>query len=181
MDIEKEFSVAAPQAEVWEFVTSAQRVATCMPGVEGIHEHSPGKYKGVMKVKVGPIKTSVKADVDEVEQRAPEYAAYSIKGEEGGRASRMTVEAQLFLASVSEDRTDVRFTSHVVIVGRLGKFTGGVMNKIADSISEKFITEIRRQLEPELEVPAEPPRKGVLGRFMEFLRGLFGRSNKANS
>lgn len=178
MDIEKEFSVAAPQAEVWEFVTSAEKVATCMPGVESIQVHSPGKYKGVMKVKVGPIKTVVKADVNEVEQRAPDFAAYLIKGEEGGRASRMTVESNIFLSSSSADQTNVRFTSHVVIVGRLGKFAGGVMNKIADSISEKFIMEIRRHLEPEL--PAEQPRKGILARFMEFLRGLFGRSNKAN-
>ncbi len=174
MEIEKSFRVAAPQAEVWEFVTSAERVASCMPGVQEVHVHSPGKYKGVMAIKVGPIKTLVNADVMEREQRAPEYAVYEIKGEEGGRASRMNAEARLSLSGVAEDQTDVSFTANVVIVGRLGKFAGGVMDKFADSMSEQFILDFRRQLEPVAEVSAEA-KPGLWARFRAWLRrALFG-------
>ncbi len=174
MEIEKSFRVAAPQAEVWEFVTSAERVASCMPGVQEVHVHSPGKYKGVMAIKVGPIKTLVNADVMEREQRAPEYAVYEIKGEEGGRASRMNAEARLSLSGVAEDQTDVSFTANVVIVGRLGKFAGGVMDKFADSMSEQFIVDFRRQLEPVAEVSAEE-KPGLWARFRAWLRrALFG-------
>jgi carbon monoxide dehydrogenase subunit G len=174
MEIEKSFRVAAPQAEVWEFVTSAERVASCMPGVKEVHVHSPGKYKGVMAIKVGPIKTLVNADVVEREQRAPEYAVYEIKGEEGGRASRMNAEARLSLSGVAEDQTDVSFTANVVIVGRLGKFAGGVMDKFADSMSEQFIVDFRRQLEPAPDVPAEE-KPGLWTRFRAWLRrALFG-------
>ncbi len=178
MDIEKNFRVAASQAEVWEFITSVEKVATCLPGIEEVLVESPGKYKGVMKIKVGPIKTFVKADVLELEQRVPEFASYSIKGEEGGRASRLTAEATLSLTPVSIDQTDVSFTSHVVIVGRLGKFAGGVMNKLADSMSEDFITAFRYQLEPQPAVPVQPVRKGLWARFIDFLRGLFGRTSR---
>lgn len=177
MDIEKKFRVAAPQTEVWEFVTSAEKIAICMPGVEEVKIQSPGKYKGVMKIKVGPIKTTVKADVDELEQRAPEFAEYMIKGEEGGRASRMTAKTQLFLTEVSAGQTDVVFISHVKIVGRLGKFAGGVMNKLADSIAEQFIVAFRGQLEPQLEVV----KKGFWARLLGFLRGRFGRSSKTHA
>lgn len=181
MDIEKEFRVAAPQAEVWDFITSAEKIATCIPGVEKVEIRSPGKYTGVMTIKVGPIKTSVKADVDELEQNSPEYAAYSIKGEEGGRASRMNADAKLYLTGVASDQTDVRFTSHVVIVGRLGKFAGGVMNKLADSIAEQFIKEFRGQLEPQTEETIEVVKPGIWARFMGFLRGIFGGSNRSGT
>jgi hypothetical protein len=173
MDIEKNFRIAAPQSEVWEFITSAEKVATCVPGIEEVHVQGPGHYSGVMKVKVGPIKTSIKADVTETEQSAPEFISYSMKGEEGGRASRITAKSRLALTTVSTDQTDVEFTSHVVIVGRLGKFAGGVMNKLADSMSEKFITALRFQLEPQPEVPVEVVRKGLWARFVAFLRRLF--------
>jgi carbon monoxide dehydrogenase subunit G len=176
MDIEKEFRVAAAQADVWEFITSAEKIATCIPGVEKVEIRSPGKYTGVMTIKVGPIKTSVKADVDELEQNSPEYASYSIKGEEGGRASRMNADAKLYLSGVAADQTDVRFTSNVVIVGRLGKFAGGVMNKLADSIADQFIKEFRSQLEPQSEVSIAVPKQGLWARFMGYLRGLFGGS-----
>ncbi len=179
MDIEKEFRVAAPQAEVWEFITSAEKIATCIPGIESVEIRSPGKFTGVMTIKVGPIKTSVKADVDELEQKSPKYAAYSIKGEEGGRASRMKADAKLYLAEVAADQTDVRFTSHVVIVGRLGKFAGGVMNKLADSIAEQFITAFRLQLEPQPEVPVAAVRQGFWARIAGFLRRLLGGTKRS--
>lgn len=179
MEIEKTFRVAAPQAEVWDFVTSAEKVASCMPGVEDITVVAPGKYKGVMTVKVGPIKTSIKADVEEVEQRPPEYAAYAIKGEEGGRASRMNSETSLSLSPLSETETEVRFTSQVKIIGRLGKFAGGVMKKLADAMSEDFIVAFRQQLEGEPEpvaAEAQAPSPGLWTGIKAFFARLLGRS-----
>jgi carbon monoxide dehydrogenase subunit G len=176
MEIEKSFRVAAPQADVWEFITSAEKVAACLPGCDEVQVQGPGQYKGVMTIKVGPIKTSVKADVTETEQRAPSFAAYAIKGEEGGRASRLTADASLALAAVSENETDVGFNASVVLVGRLGKFAGGVMDKLVDSMSEQFITAFRYQLEPQPEIPVEVVQPGLWARFMAFIRRLFGRS-----
>ena len=173
MDIEKSFSVAAPQAEVWEFITCAEKVATCLPGVQEVQVQAPGQYKGVMTIKVGPIKTSIKADVEEVEQRAPEFAAYAVKGEEGGRASNLTADVKLSLTAVSMEQTDVVFSSHVIIVGRLGKFAGGVMNKLADTMSDQFVTAFRMELEPQPEVPVSAAPEGLWARLVAFLRNLF--------
>ena len=178
MDIEKKFRVAAPQAKVWEFITSAEQVATCIPGVEEVQVVSPGQYKGMMKIKVGPIRTSVNADVNELEQRAPEFASYMIKGEEGGRASHLTAEARLALTPAGEDTTDVVFNAHVAIVGRLAKFAGGVMNALADTMSEDFVISCRRQLEPEF---MEPAKVGLWARIVTFFRSLFGVSKKSDS
>ena len=89
MEIQKTFRVAAPRAEVWSFVTDVEKVATCIPGIEEVRIEQPGRYKGQMKIRVGPIRTTVTADVIELERVAPELAVYSIQGEEGGRASRL--------------------------------------------------------------------------------------------
>jgi len=174
MDIKKNFSIAAPQIEVWDFITSAEKVATCVPGIKEVHVKSPGQYTGIMNIKIGPIKTSIKAEVAEIEQKAPELIRYSMKGEEGGRASRLTAETRLTLTNVSSKQTDVEFTSHAVIVGRLGKFAGGTMNKLADSMSEKFIAALRLELEPQDEIPVEAVKKGLWTRWVTFLRRLFG-------
>lgn len=174
MDIEKSFRVAASQADVWNFITSAEKVATCLPGVSEVIVEGPGQYKGVMTIKVGPIKTSVKADVEETEQRPPEFAAYSIKGEEGGRASHLSADARLALTAVDADQTDVIFTSSVVIVGRLGKFAGGVMNKLADSISDQFVEAFRLQLEPAREIPIAEAPLGLWARIKAFFQRRFG-------
>lgn len=180
MDIEKVFTVAAPREKVWDLVTSAEQVATCIPGVEEVQVTEPGKYKGLMTIKVGPIKASVKADVQELERRAPEFAAYGIQGEEGGRASRLTADARLLLKPLEPNLTEVTFSSHVVIVGRLGKFAGGVMTKLADSMSEEFVTAFRARLEPPAPAAAAPAvpvaAPGIWSRLLAFLRRLFGRA-----
>ena len=95
----------------------------------------------------------------------------------------MNSETTLTLSAVSENETEVRFTSQVKIIGRLGKFAGGVMKKLADSMSEDFIVEFRRQLEGEPEAVAaeEPPEvRGFLVRLKAFFARLFGGS-KATS
>jgi len=172
MELDKTFRVEAPQQKVWEFVTDAEKVATCMPGIDRVEVVAPGKFKGVMTMKVGPIKTVIKADVEETEQRAPEFASYSIKGEEGGRASRLSADATLQVSPIDEQFTEVNFTAAVTIVGRLGKFAGGVMDKLADSMSEQFIVAFRSQLEPQPVVVEE--KAGLLARFVAWLKGLFG-------
>lgn len=179
MDIEKVFQVAAPREKVWDFVTNAEQVATCIPGVEQVQVTEPGKYKGLMTIKVGPIKASVKADVQELERRPPEFASYGIQGEEGGRASRLNAEAKLLLKPLQANLTEVTFNANVVIVGRLGKFAGGVMNKLADGMSEEFVTAFRSRLEPPAEAapPAmapATPAPGLWSRLIAFLRRLFG-------
>lgn len=172
MELEKTFRVEAPQQRVWEFVTDAEKVATCMPGIDEVVVVEPGKFKGVMTIKVGPIKTVVKADVEETEQRAPEFASYSIKGEEGGRASRLGADAILRIRPIDDQFTEVNFVAVVTIVGRLGKFAGGVMDKLADSMSEQFIIAFRNQLEPQPVVVEEKP--GLFARFVAWLKRLFG-------
>jgi cytochrome c553 len=59
----------------------------------------------------------------------------------------------------------------------LGKFAGGVMNKLADSMSEQFIAAFRAQLEPQdSSVAAEPAPSGLWARLVAWFKGLFGGS-----
>jgi carbon monoxide dehydrogenase subunit G len=118
-----------------------------------VEEVAPGQYKALVKIKVGPIRTSFFVDIKTTEERAPEYAAYLTKGQEGGRASRLSAESSLSLEAIDDECTDVTYTSHIKLVGRLGKFADGVLKKIADSISDRFIAAMRAKLEPERATP----------------------------
>lgn len=147
MDIERTFTVAAPQQRVWEFITSPADVAPCLPGCERVEITEPGKYRAVIEVKVGPIKTSFNVGVETTEERAPDFAAYTTRGEEGGKASRLSAESTLALKAIDATHTEVTYTSKIILVGRLGKFAGGVMKKMAESMSNRFITAVKERLE----------------------------------
>lgn len=160
MKIEKTFTVDAPQDQVWAFITHPDRIAPCIPGCKGAEEKEPGKYEAAINVKVGPIKTTFHVNIEQTEERPPEFAAYETKGEEGGRASRISAASTLTLKSESASRTEVTYTSDINIIGRLGRFGSGMMQKIADNIGDEFVAELKNRLEgreaPPEEAAAEP-------------------------
>jgi carbon monoxide dehydrogenase subunit G len=147
MKIEKTFALSAPQEQVWSFITDPQKVAQCIPGCEGAKEKEPGKYAAAITVKVGPIRTTFNLDIEQTEQRPPEFASYMGKGEEGSRASRVSSVSTLALKPLSVNSTEVTYTSDINITGRLGKFGAGMMQKIADGIGEEFVAALKGRLE----------------------------------
>ena len=149
MKIEKTFVVDAPQQAVWDFITSPELVAPCIPGCAGAEETAPGKYHAVIKTKVGPIKTTFKVGIETREERAPEFAAYTTSGEEGSRASMIKAVSTLSLKQLDEDKTEVTYTSEINMLGRLGKFGSGLMQKVADSIGNEFIATMQDRIKSE--------------------------------
>jgi carbon monoxide dehydrogenase subunit G len=147
MKIEKTFTLSAPQERVWSFITDPREVAQCIPGCEGAVEKERGKYSAAITVKVGPIRTTFNLDIEQTEQRPPEFASYMGKGEEGSRASRISSVSMLELKPLSVSSTEVTYTSDINITGRLGKFGGGMMQKIADGIGDEFVAALKGRLE----------------------------------
>ena len=58
MIIEQEFTVDAPRDAVAAFFTDVQRVAGCVPGLEGVEETGPNQYSARLGVRMGPIRAS---------------------------------------------------------------------------------------------------------------------------
>jgi len=119
----------------------------CFPGCQGVTALGEDKYQAAIKVKIGPIKTVFNVDFEATEERPPEYSAYTTRGEEANRASRLKAESTLSLSPLDDGRTRVVYTSDMSLVGRLGKFGLGVMMKKADSMGEEFVRALCAQIE----------------------------------
>jgi len=155
MKIEKTFTVEAPQQKVWAVITSAEEIAPCIPGCHGAEETEPGKYKASIQTKVGPIKTTFAVNIERTEERPPEFASYDTKGEEGSHASRIKANTTIELKSLGADRTEVSYASDIQIMGRLGKFGSGMMQKIADGVGDEFVAALKDKVEERKVAPAE--------------------------
>jgi carbon monoxide dehydrogenase subunit G len=172
MKIEKEFTVNAPREQVWSFITSPEQVAPCIPGCEEINRVTPSKFQARIRIAVGPIKTTFNVDIETTEERAPEYSAYLTQGEEGSRASRIKAQSSLHLQAVTSQQTMVRYVSEISLIGRLGKFGTGMMQKIADSMGEQFVQALREQIEggprPGIgdDTPAQTPTTSTVGVYV---------------
>ncbi len=164
MRIEKSFEISASQEEVWRFVSTPEMVGMCFPGCQGVTALGEDKYKATIKVHFGPIKTVFNVDFEATETRPTEFLSYTSRGEEGNRASRLKADSTLTLSTLNEGRTRVVYTSDVSIVGRLGKFGLGMMNKKADSMGDEFVQVLRTKIEGpsdhDVDVPATIEKNG---------------------
>lgn len=147
MKIEKTFQIQAPQNDVWAFITSPDQVAPCIPGCEGAEQTGDTTYKAAIKVKVGPIKTRFAVEIETLEENPPEFASYMTKGEEGTKSSRLKAKSTLSLKQLNENETEVTYTSDINLLGRLGKFGSGMMQKVADSIGDEFVAAMKEKVE----------------------------------
>ena len=117
------------------------------PGCEEVEQTGESTYRAAIRIKIGMIKARFKVDIETIEESPPEFARYRTGGFEGGKASRLKVESKLVLTALDEATTEVMYSSEISMIGRLGKFSQGMMNKVADSIGESFVQALRKEIE----------------------------------
>ena len=59
MEIDNSFRVDVPVDEAWRVLLDLERIAPCLPGAQ-LQEIEGDEYRGVVKVKVGPITAQYK-------------------------------------------------------------------------------------------------------------------------
>src|SRR5687767_10432711 len=67
MELVNEFTVAVPVDHAWAVLTDVERIAPCLPGAQ-LQEIEGDEYRGIVKVKVGPITAQYKGKAIFVEQ-----------------------------------------------------------------------------------------------------------------
>ncbi len=55
--------VPAGREPLWQLLMDIPRVATCLPGVEGVEQVDGETYQGTLKVRVGPISLSLQGKI----------------------------------------------------------------------------------------------------------------------
>lgn len=138
MELTHEFSVRVPIDQAWAALTDLERIAPCMPGAE-LQEVDGDEYRGVVKVKVGPMTAQYKGvasfrERDEANHRAVVRAeGRDVRGQ--GNASA-TVTATL----VSEDGgTRVTVHTDLTITGKVAQFGRGVLAEVSSKLLGQFV------------------------------------------
>ncbi|HJM26667.1 MAG TPA: SRPBCC domain-containing protein, partial [Acidimicrobiales bacterium] len=62
-----EFEVDAPIGQVWAVLTDVERIAPCLPGAQ-LQEVEGDEFRGIVKIKVGPITAQYKGAASFVER-----------------------------------------------------------------------------------------------------------------
>ena len=150
------FSVAVPIAEAWNVLTNVERIAPCLPGAQ-LQEVEGETYRGVVKVKVGPIQAQFKGQASFVEKDDVNYKVV-LKGEgrdTGGKGNASAViTAQL--TAIDATSTQVNVNTDLSITGKVAQFGRGALADVSDKLLAQFSDNLNNLIasEPAAAAPA---------------------------
>jgi carbon monoxide dehydrogenase subunit G len=163
MDLKHEFTVEKPIDEAWNILTNVELIAPCLPGAQ-LEEVEGDTYRGMVKVKVGPISAAFKGQASFVERDDANYRAV-LKGEGRDTGGKGNASANITAAmtAVSPTSTKVDVTTDLTITGKVAQFGRGAMADISDKLLGQFVENLNELIAQQPEIAAESPAASTEG------------------
>jgi uncharacterized protein len=146
MELTNEFRVGVSVPEAWKVLTDVERIAPLMPGAQ-LKEVEGDEYRGVVKVKVGPITAEYKGKAT-FEER--DEAAGRVVLRASGRDSRGQGNANaLITATMTPDGagTKVSVVTDLTVSGKVAQFGRGVLGEVSAKLLGQFVDALEADLE----------------------------------
>jgi hypothetical protein len=156
-----EFTVNRSIAHAWGVLTDVERIAPCMPGAQ-LQEIEGDVYRGVVKVKLGPISTAFKGQASFVERDDANHRAV-LKGEGRDTGGKGNADALITaqLEPVSAHVTKVVVSTDLRISGKVAQFGRGVMGDVSEKLMAQFAHNLNTMLDNEQDDPEEAAQAAV--------------------
>ncbi|HEX6423889.1 MAG TPA: SRPBCC family protein, partial [Acidimicrobiales bacterium] len=155
MELTNDFRVGVTVERAWEVLTDVELIAPCMPGAQ-LQEVEGDEYRGVVKVKVGPVTAQYKGAARFVERdEAGHKAVLRAEGREtrGQGNANATITAQL---TPDGDGTAVSVVTDLTVTGRVAQFGRGVMADVSTKLLGQFVDCLENKLLAEMPGEAAP-------------------------
>lgn len=149
MDLKHSFTVNQPMAETWLILTDLERIAPCLPGAQ-LQEVHGDVYKGVVKIKVGPIVAQFKGDAQFAERDDANYKALlKASGRDTGGKGNASATITAELTSVTPSSTMCTVVTDLAITGKVAQFGRGALADISEKLISQFADNLNELIDAE--------------------------------
>jgi len=167
MQIENEFTVAAPADALWAYLLDVEKIAPCMPGAELTDTIDDRNWKGTVHAKFGPVSLSFAGTVS-MEERddAAHRVVLKAKGleQKGKGAANASVTSWLEPAS-DPGSTTVKMQADITLTGAAAQMSRGLLPEISKKLTQQFADCLQAGMAAEAEVsgaaPTDAPQASV--------------------
>jgi len=142
MELVNDFTVNVPVDEAWNTLTDVERIAPCLPGAQ-LQEVEGDVYRGIVKVKVGPILAQFKGQATFVEKDESNHKAV-LKAE--GRDTTGKGNASALITALLEPQGDsvtkVTVATDLTITGKVAQFGRGALADVSTKLLGQFVDQL---------------------------------------
>ena len=145
MELKNDFHVSVPIEDAWAVLTDLERIAPCMPGAE-LQEVEGDEYRGIVKVKVGPISAQYKGSARFIEKDDDQHRAVLLAEGRDTRGQGNASATVTAIATPDGDGTTVSLVTDLSITGKVAQFGRSIMG----DVSAKMLGEFADRLEADV-------------------------------
>ncbi len=143
MELTNEFNVNVPVDEAWDVLTDVTRIAPAMPGAR-LETVEGDEYRGVVKVKVGPVTAEYKGAATFLERDPVAHrAVLRAEGRETRGQGNATATITATLAAEGSG-TRVSVVTDLSITGRAAQFGRGVLADVSSKLLGQFVASLEK-------------------------------------
>ena len=160
MELEHEFTVAAPVDRAWTTLIDLDKVVPCMPGA-ALTSYDGEAFEGTVKVKLGPVSMTFAGKgrfVERDEATRTMVVEASGRDSRGGGTAKATIHAVLVPAG--DDATDVKVKTDMAVTGRVAQFGRGMIADVSSRLLGQFTDCLAGKLADGGTAPAAPAAAG---------------------
>ncbi len=143
MKIEGVKALTAPRDVVWAVVNDPEQMAKLMPGVESFEVADDRHWQAKVKIPLGLGGLRMTIAFEKLEERAPEFASLSAKGNGVGALLNMTTA---FTLSEDGETTSMKWEADVRIAGPVGAMGQRVLQPIVNQQVGNVLAALEKQV-----------------------------------
>ena len=146
MLIEGKDNIKATRREVWKFLTDAESVSKCTPGIESMEILEPGKkFQALGALGLGTVKVKFKTTIEWLELKEPDRATMKMNGTAPG--SSIDVGSEIALADGPAGTTDLVWKAEVNVVGSIASLAARLMKPVTAKMTTQFFSCVKKKIE----------------------------------
>jgi uncharacterized protein len=139
MELTNDFTVNAPIDKAFATLTDLERIAPCMPGAQ-LTEVEGDVYRGLVKVKVGPITAQFKGQASFVEKdEAHHKAVLKAEGRDTGGKGNASALITAQLDALEPEVTKCTVSTDLTITGKVAQFGRGALADVSEKLLRQFV------------------------------------------
>jgi carbon monoxide dehydrogenase subunit G len=146
MLLEGKETIQATRTEVWKFLTDAESVAKCTPGLESMEILEPQKkFQAIGALGLGTVKVKFKTTIEWTELEEPESAKMKMSGTAPG--SSIDVASDVKLRDGADGSTELAWTADVKVVGTIATLAARLMKPVTAKMTSQFFGCVKKKIE----------------------------------
>lgn len=149
IEIQKSFEINRPVEEVWNFLTTPERVVECLPAAKLTERVDDRNFRGEMGLRLGPIGVTFQGTIhyDNLDVENHEVSMHG-EGKDARGSGSVKMQMHSSLTSLEGGGTHVDVSQSVSLAGRLASFgRGGIIQNVADFMFGRFTECMKGKLE----------------------------------